>query len=231
MILAKALSIALRADVEWYSAGIIGAAVSEMREKLLPKIKDEFFSKIEKSNNDNMKNNDNKNSNYKNKSKVVDDDYELIVVIICGLNDWKTCIEKFPRFYGPDGFRIELGKLITEIKELSMEKGTKSCKVFLPALPCHIGETDPNYAMSSKPILRYLFNFICSIWDNQKMSLSVDEDTTTFIGYPSNDTLYATPGIGVVSEDGIHPTSKGYKWWALHLAEKILERDNNQKRK
>jgi len=211
-ILAKALSIAMRADVEWYSAGIIGAAVSDMREKLLPKIKDEFFTKLENTN----------INNKQNKTKIINDEYEVIVVIICGLNDWKTCIEKFPRFYGPDGFRIELGKLINEIKELAIEKKfTKSCKVFLPALPCHMGETDPNYLMSSKPILRYLFNFICSIWDNQKLSLSVDEDSTTYIGYPSNDTIYATPGIGVVSKDGIHPTSKGYKWWALHLAENI----------
>ena len=106
-ILAKALSIAMRADVEWYSAGIIGAAVSDMREKLLPKIKDEFFTKLENTN----------INNKQNKTKIINDEYEVIVVIICGLNDWKTCIEKFPRFYGPDGFRIELGKLINEIKE------------------------------------------------------------------------------------------------------------------
>lgn len=203
-IMAKALSIAMNADVEWHSAGIIGAAVSDIRSSLVPKIKTEFFDKLTKSSNN---------------------DVEIIVVVICGLNDWKTCIEKFPSFYGPDGFRIELGKLINEIKDLSEENGAKSCKIFLPALPMTVGETDPNYALKAVP-LKYLFNFLCSIWDNQKISVAIDnEDSTTYIGYPSNESLYATPGQGVVAEDGIHPTSKGYKWWALHIAEQILERD------
>lgn len=202
-ILAKALSIAMHADVEWHSAGIIGAAVSDIRSSLVPKIKDEFFGKLASSSNN---------------------DIELIVVVICGLNDWKTCIEKFPSFYGPHGFRIELGKLIAEIKELSAAEGTKSCKIFLPALPMTVGESDPNYALRAVP-LRYLFNFICSIWDNQKISVAIDNDSTTYIGYPSTEALYATPGQGVVAKDGIHPSSKAYKWWALHIAEQILETD------
>ena len=202
-ILAKALSIAMHADVEWHSAGIIGASVPDIRTSLIPKIKDEFFAKLVKPT----------------------EDIEVIVVVICGLNDWKACLEKFPSFYGPDGFRVELGKLINDIKEFPEAKSAKSCKIFLPALPMTVGETDPNYAVRAVP-LRYLFNFLCSIWDNQKMSVAIDnEDSTTYIGYPSNESLYATPGSGVVAKDGIHPTSKGYKWWALHIAEQILESD------
>lgn len=72
--LAKVLSKALDADVEWISEGKIGGTVSAIRQGLLPKVKqmlvDDHAKDIKRS--------------------------ELVVVVICGLNDWREMLESFP---------------------------------------------------------------------------------------------------------------------------------------
>lgn len=40
---------------------------------------------------------------------------EYIVVVICGLNDWRTMIERFPTGLGPFRFQQELRGLVSEV--------------------------------------------------------------------------------------------------------------------
>merc|ERR1711871_1493811 len=42
---------------------------------------------------------------------------EVIVVTICGLNDWKSMFTEFPKGLGPVGFSKELGHFIEDIKK------------------------------------------------------------------------------------------------------------------
>lgn len=137
-VIARVLNKRLHADVEWHAAGVVGGTVAELR-TLLPSIKDDFLSQS--------------------------DDFELICVIICGLNDWKHFLERFGM--GPDGFRKELGALVEEL-------GMMGCqRVFVPALPSALMATDPSFSLRVWP-LRHVAAFICHVWDLQKYNLAVE---------------------------------------------------------
>jgi hypothetical protein len=99
--------------------GIIGGTVTEIREKLLPQLRRKMISDlgISKKTNNCMKN---KNENITN-----DDDVEIIVVVICGLNDWKKLLDNFPFGTGPITYKQDLGKLIGEIKDMGGDLSAK----------------------------------------------------------------------------------------------------------
>jgi len=80
--LAKVISHALDADVEWISDGKIGATVSSIRNGVLPNVKKSLLTKF---------------SNERSIPETSEHPAcELVVVIICGLNDWREMLEKFP---------------------------------------------------------------------------------------------------------------------------------------
>lgn len=74
--------------------------------------------------------------------------------------------------------------------------------------------------MGAKPLV-YFVDFISYIYDSQKEYVADAVPMTTYIGSPDPDALYATPGLGNLSSDGVHPSTKGYQWWAHHIAEQI----------
>lgn len=145
-ILAKVLSIALRADVEWKAEGVIGGTVSDLRKVVVPMMKQSFLA-----------------------AKDGEQDTEYIVVVICGLNDWKCMIENFPYGAGPAGFHQELAGLISDITEGMKNK----CRVFLPALPSSCGESDPGYILNTRPLC-YVASTLMYIWDLQKQNVALE---------------------------------------------------------
>lgn len=145
-VLAKVLSMALRMDVEWRAEGLIGGTVADIRGKYIPIVAEEF--KLDESSAS-----------------------EFIVILICGLNDWKSILTNFPLGSGPAAFRLELASLISDIKDLA---GSKPCKVFLPALPLNCGAQDPNCILSKAP-LKYFVDAISFLWDVQKRYLAESE--------------------------------------------------------
>lgn len=193
-VLATFLSVALKADVEWRAEGLVGGTVNEIRSRFLPVIAEEFESSSEAT--------------------------EIVVVLICGLNDWKTVLTQFPYGSGPNGFRSDLAALIGDIKSMA---GTRPCKVYLPALPIVCGREDPNCILQQKP-LKYFVDAISYTWDMQKRAVAEENELkdVTFIDPPDMAKEYATPGAGNVCEDGIHPSLQGYLWWGTHIADAII---------
>ena len=127
--------------------------------------------------NNNNNNNNNNNSNNNNNQVIIDEDnIELIVIVICGLNDWKQLFLKFPYSlnYGPLSFLNELKELTNDIKLLSNELNY-SCKIFLPKLPTNVLVSDPNFLLKIKP-LGYFVSIICHIWDLQKHAVAFEDD-------------------------------------------------------
>jgi hypothetical protein len=196
--IAVALSRALDADVEWVSAGIVGATVNSIREHILPQVERHLspcpFSPEEK-------------------------EKELIVVVICGLNDWRVMVEQFPVGLGPGSFRADLAALVEELRDIALRATGKQCRVYLPALPIICMLSDPMCVLKVAP-LSSLFSALCWVWDSQKLDIALcskDESgpdriqTTTFIGSPKLDSDYAVPGRGNISGDGVHPTNQGCK--------------------
>jgi hypothetical protein len=147
-VLARILSLALRADVEWRAEGLIGATVTDIRTKFLPIIDEELNQ--EGSNSD-----------------------EYLVVLICGLNDWKTLLTNFPLGSGPSTFRLNLDAMVADIKLMA---GSKRCTVYLPAVPISCGSGDPHFILGQAP-LKYFIDFISTLWDNQKRLIAESNPT------------------------------------------------------
>ena len=144
-VLAKVLSLAFQVDVQWRAEGLIGGTVASMRTKFLPIVQEEMLIPESEST-------------------------EFIVILICGLNDWKTLLTEFPWGRGPNMFRAELSSLISEIKSLA---GSRPCRVILPALPIICGQTDPNCILQHRP-LKFFVDIICWTWDLQKKHIAED---------------------------------------------------------
>lgn len=178
-ILAKILSIAMHADVEWCSLGIIGGTIADLRSDLVPQVRNKLSLSCESALADDTDSvildsmSDKIVSLPQNKSN----DVEIIVVVICGMNDWKQLIEQFPYGPGPASYRKELSMLIDEIKIIGNELSTK-CKVFLPAIPLACGKGDSNYHLGIAP-LTYFVNFVCFVWDQQKKAVALDSQVRT----------------------------------------------------
>lgn len=67
------------------------------------------------------------------------EDEELIVVLMCGLNDWKTIITKFPWGSGPISFKRALRNLLVCMNN---QLGN-NLRLFIPAIPIGCVDTDP----------------------------------------------------------------------------------------
>jgi len=122
-MIASLLSVILGVDVEWETHGIVGATADVIRSDVLPKLSTSGHENV-----------------------------EHLVVIICGLNDWKTVFTKFPFGSGPSGFGDSLGELTEEISNRYGE----NTQIFLPALPLQFGNSDPNASFQVAD-LKYLF--------------------------------------------------------------------------
>mmetsp|Transcript_10929 Transcript_10929/g.17804 ORF Transcript_10929/g.17804 Transcript_10929/m.17804 type:complete len:459 (+) Transcript_10929:82-1458(+) len=161
---------------------------------------------------------------------------ELVVVVICGLNDWKEMLINFPFGAGPLTFKEQLQSLIGDLQELGDALNCQ-CRIYLPGLPLAALQSDPNFSLKAKP-LSYLVDFFSSVWDNQKQAVALEQNTVNsssgssddgaigrsqqtsnsstgksvmYIGSPDFASPFATPGEGNVSSDGVHPSSQGCK--------------------
>lgn len=206
--IAKAISSTMNANVDWYCTGLIGAKAQDLI-TLLPQIKEDFISK-HISDGDNL-----------------DVETAFVIVIICGMNDWKGMFENFPNGYGPVGYKQQLNKLI---EATTRECEVPNCKVFLPAIPKSFAYKDANFIIKNY-ILGFFFSLFCDIWDVQKQQLSFEDarEKIAFIPEPdANCIKYTECAItGNLSSDGIHPSAKGYILYGLHIADHIVGSLNN----
>ena len=95
---------------------------------------------------------------------------KLIVVIVCGLNDWRTAIERFPRGNGIESFKTELGLLVDDIKSLARDMNY-DCQIYLPAIPISATASDPKCFFQARP-LKDVVEFIGWLWDSQKIKMA-----------------------------------------------------------
>ena len=154
VVLAKALSLSLGADVEWKMASIVGGTVAELRSELLPAIKSDFLNVNIDSNRDSVE--------------------EVIVVVICGLNDFKHMVYNFPLAGGPVSFSQNLKELIVDLRQ---DLNGIPCRVFLPSLPISICFRDPKFLFNVAPF-SYLFSMFTYVCDNQKHSVAFDDSVS-----------------------------------------------------
>lgn len=153
-MIASTLSKQLKADVVWISMGIVGGTVVDQREKALPTINE----KLEK-----LKSTSSANENVK-----------YVVVITCGLNDFKSIFFDFPSGLWPGKFNSKLKLLLHDVIEMCSHDGN-SCDVFLPNLPLVCMKADPKYVMGVQP-LGFIVDTMANIWDAEKQRVAEEND-------------------------------------------------------
>jgi hypothetical protein len=216
-IVARVLSLAMRADVEWCSAGLVGGTVADVRTTLLPEMRQKLTVTAVAAAAAAAT-----AAPATGKSASPSTPEEVVLVVICGLNDFKQIAIDFPYTTGPAAFKSELKHMLTDIDAVGRDLNLQF-KVFLPAIPFVCGRGDTSSPLMA---LRPLSTFIegaAFLWDSQKESLASGSKHITFIEAPSMTSHYATPGIGNFASDGIHPSRSGYTWYALHIAERMLQ--------
>ena len=127
-IIARCLSLVYKADVSWQSHGINGGTAEQIR-SLVPKIAE----------------------NLKETPPTADE--EVVIVLMCGLNDWKTLLTEFPRGSGPLTFKKSLRRLLMDMR---MQLG-QNIQVYLPAIPIGCAASDPKASYVS--YLQYIFYY------------------------------------------------------------------------
>lgn len=145
-IIAAGLSAVFNCEVTWLSEGLVGATVRDIATRIWPSVQGTILSHNQQ------------------------EPEEIVFVIICGLNDWKNFFLSFPNGIGPRSFKAELEQLVRSIQHTCEAQG-QTCKVFLPTLPLVCLFSDPQFSLGLRP-LRYLVQWICGLWDQQKLLVS-----------------------------------------------------------
>jgi lysophospholipase L1-like esterase len=148
-------------DVEWYNSAVVGGTVREIRDKLgeTPFLKD------------------------------IRRDEDLIVVLICGLNDYKSFLFSLwnpllAMKSGPMSFKAEVMSLLEEIRTDCVSEN--SC-VFLPAIPVRFMASDPKFLFSVFP-LSVMGLSLNTIWDIQKYNIAFEQQAEAAI-YKGHDEI------------------------------------------
>ena len=221
---AKLLQQATGSDVDWYNSAVVGGTVKEIREKV-EGVKSQFLKKVGK-------------------------DEELVVVIICGLNDYKHFILSLWNPWlaatrGPLAFKEELLCLLKDIRESVV---TTHSRVYIPAIPIHLMASDPKFLLSVFP-LSFMGWSLNIVWDTQKYNIAFEQQAEGrlysgetprnspdsvfkrhiyYVGEPP-ETASDQVENDVVAADGVHLNTNGYIIWAKFLAAHILESQREKK--
>jgi len=195
--LASILSTSLSVDVQWQACGKVGGTVEEIRTHLLPQVR-------------------------KSLSQVRDGDSSSdvinVVLVICGMNDFKTVFTHFPLGSGPVQFQADMRLLLKEVQEASGSEGL----LFLPACPVEY------VSCRQRAPFRYFVDALAAVWDNKKLELC--EGQTHHIDEPTvslSQRSEGEQGLSLVASDGVHPSSFGYKMWAQHIGDRILHQSSS----
>ncbi len=207
-------------DVEWYNSAVVGGTVREIRDKLGDS---PFLKDIRK-------------------------DEDLVVVLICGLNDYKSFLFSLwnpllAMQSGPMSFKSEILSLMQEIRE---ECVSDNSSVFLPAIPVKLMASDPKFLFSVFP-LNFMGLSLNTVWEIQKYNIAFEQQAearvfkgvdnkrarshknTFYITEPDPETAdedcspqeNSVTGTDAIAKDGVHLSSNGYKLWGRHLAHSI----------
>ena len=208
-------------DVEWYNSAVIGGTVREIRDKLSDA---PFLKSIRR-------------------------DEHLVVVLICGLNDYKSFLFSLwnPMLAiksGPMSFKAEIVSLLNDIRE---ECVSDNSSVFLPAIPVKFMASDPKFLFSVFP-LNFMGLSLNNVWEIQKYNIAFEQQedqhlqgvgmtnkwsskNTFYIAEPEPESTCESKSLNgdvssiteadVIARDGVHLNSNGYKLWGRHLAAEI----------
>jgi len=191
---AEVVSDQLGVEVAWSALGETGADIPMLREQFIPLLRREV-------------------ERCAASGERVD-----AVIVLCGLNDIKSCFLHVNPWRNPGSFRRSLHELVDAIHDVA---GTQ-CAVLLPAMPIDSSPRFNRFWPLSSLVARS-----SAAWEQQKQMLAEQAGTdpqahsrplVSFQEKPS-----AVPAK-YFSEDGMHPNDLGYAAWAEYIAQHLLQR-------
>jgi lysophospholipase L1-like esterase len=169
--------------VEWHAVGLTGASVRDLIERALPQASQLVQSKLQP-------------------ARKID-----MVVILCGVNDWKRAW----RSYSPSSFEDGLVRLVHAARE--MLHLPPDCPILLPAVNGSMIEHVPKFRIEP---LRSMLAFVAEQYDRAKRRVALRfGDRVRYITALSTT---RESSLALFSRiDGVHPNEIGYKRWADHI--------------
>lgn len=143
-------------DVEWYNSAVVGGTVREIRDKLAAG-ETPFLKNIRR-------------------------DEDLVVVLICGLNDYKKFLFSLwnpllAMKTGPMSFKAEVVSLLQEIRQDCVSENNS---VFLPAIPVRFMASDPKFLFSVFPLSAMGLS-LNTVWEIQKYNIAFEQQAEAAI--------------------------------------------------
>ena len=138
---------------------------------------------------------------------IAHDSYD-VVVLMCGLNDFKRIARGELRT--PWAFARDLERLVADIRASVGDE----CEIVMPALPVAI-------AAFPEPMRSYVV-FIATQWDRQK-ALLASEIARLKRGPVRFVSVFESPRSDLTASDNVHPNESGYELWAAHIAAQLLK--------
>jgi len=184
---AHELSRKLGAEVSWLALGETGADILSLSSRLMPSLKRE----VERCG---------------AAGERVD-----AVVIVCGLNDMKSCFLFCQPHLNPVAFAANLRQVVAAVRELTGD----GCAVLLPGVSVDgIPRFEPFWPLSA------FIGGVAQMWESRKEAVAHE------MAAAGARVAFAT-AKGVVFDaghfcrDGMHPNDEGYTFWATLMAEDL----------
>jgi len=186
---AELLSGRLGVDVGWLALGETGADVGTLSERLMPHVQSEV-------------------ARCGAQGERVD-----AVVIVCGLNDMKSCFLHFQPQLNPHAFA---GRLRGVVEAVRTSVGDE-CAVLLPGVSVEgVPRFEPFWPLSTC-IAR-----AAGMWEEQKRTVAHEMSVAGQRVAFSAQAGRLLPTRDIFCRDGMHPNDRGYAIWAELVAEDLL---------
>ncbi|KAF6000541.1 hypothetical protein CCYA_CCYA19G4686 [Cyanidiococcus yangmingshanensis] len=186
--IAERLAETLGAPVEWHAVGMTGASVRDLLERVLPQASLRMMHPEHR------------------QDRKID-----MVVILCGVNDWKRAW----RSYSPATFEDGLVKLVHAARErLHLPP---DCPILLPAVNGSMIENVPKFQIEP---LRSMLAFVAEQYDRAKRRVAMRFGDR--VRYVTALSASREASMALFSRfDGVHPNEIGYQRWADHIFDQV----------
>lgn len=185
---AQELSCRLGADVGWLALGETGADILSLSSRLLPSLERE----VERC--------------YAMGERVD------AVVIVCGLNDMKSCFLHCQPHLNPLAFAANLKQVIASVRDLTGE----GCAIVLPGVNVvGVPRFAPFWPLSA------FITVAADMWELRKERVAAELAAGgARVAFSSGKGVQLDPSN--FCRDGMHPNDRGYQLWAALMAEDLV---------
>lgn len=201
--LAETLHLKTKKSIRWLSESVIGGSIHDIKLQALPKLLTAENRAILKNEND---------------------ENTIVFVVIFGFNDIKNLV--FGNNNNENSLTQSIHGLIQEIKQVIEILGYKQCKIYLPNIPLGflLAQNIPEFSLNVFP-LNYFATFVLDQFEEIKRNCIEKYELNKHMYL--NVIPFSIKNIekedmkNIVSADGVHPNSKGYRLWARVISSQI----------